>query len=280
MLLERILSWVGTFSGQVAVVTGASSETARMTALSLARCGADVVVVSRRRAGLKALQATIRSYGRRAIAVAADISDATSAREALLRASRSWGKVDLLINYGETSAGSSLALDGVEELTRLNLLAATVMTRAALPFMCGQKDSTIINVAPPTERGYDGSWGGSLATKFALLGFTETLRGEIANTSLELSVVLPEGVANGRTAKSVPPGWIAAATVLAAKFRLAEITAPPGPTTVEELRSVAPRAAEAVSGWVGAAQRLARGTAANPGVSRRFPADQLRLAVH
>jgi NAD(P)-dependent dehydrogenase (short-subunit alcohol dehydrogenase family) len=163
---------------------------------------------------------------------------------------------------------------------RLNLLGPTVMTQAALPFMRRRKSSTIINVAPPAERGFDGSWQGSLATKFALIGFTETLRGEIGNAGLRLSLVLPDGGTNGPGANAIPPGWISAATVLAAKFRLADITAPPSPATVEALRSVAPRAAEALSGWVSAAQRLFRGTIEETDVSRQLPGDWLRLAVH
>jgi NAD(P)-dependent dehydrogenase (short-subunit alcohol dehydrogenase family) len=283
VLLERMLPWVGSFSGQVAVVTGASSEIGRSTALALARCGANVALVSRRRAGLTALQAAIRSYGRRALAIPADVSDAASAREALMRVRRSWGKVDLLINNAGTHASAhSLGSDDVDELMRRSLLGATFMAEAALPFMYRQKSGTIVNVAPPTERAVDGSWGGSLASKFALIGFTQTLRSEIRSSRLELSLVLPDGgpyVESGQGATLIPPAWVAAATLLAAKFHLAEISTPPGPSTVEALRATAPLAAEAVSGWASAAHRLFSGRD-EADVSRRLPGELLRLAVH
>lgn len=282
MLLERMLPWVGSFSGQVAVVTGASSEIGRSTALALARCGASVALVSRRRACLKSLRDTIRSKGGRAQAIPANVADARSAREALSQVHRSWGKVDLLINNPgrRPSSAHPLAADDVEELLRRTLLGATVMTQAALPFMGRQKSGTIVNVAPASEQDRDGSWGGSLATKLALIGFSETLRSEIGHKGLTLSLVLPDGSEKGAGTTNVPPEWISAATVLAAKFCLAEITTPPSPATIDALRSKAPRAAEAVSGWVSAAQRLFRGAPEETDVSRPLPGDWLRRAVH
>lgn len=283
MLLERMLPWVGSFSAQVAVVTGASSEIGRSTALALARCGADVALVSRRRSGLTALQTAIRSYGRRALAIAADLNDAVSAREALMRVRRSWGKVDILINNaGAPASTHPLASDDPDELVRLSLRGAAFMTQAALPFLYRQKSGTIVNVASPAERRIDGSWGGRLASKFALIGFTETLRSEIRSSGLKLSLVLPDagpGGENGHRA-TIPPGWVAAATLLAAKFHLAEISAPPSPSTVEALRSVAPLTAEAVSGWVSTAQRLFSAESYDDARSRRFPGELLRLAAH
>jgi hypothetical protein len=157
------------------------------------------------------------------------------------------------------------------------------MTQAVLPFMLRQKSGTIVNVAPPTAIDTDGSWGGSLATKFALIGFTETVRSEVRDSGLTLSLVLPDGVPygrNGNGAANLPPGWVAAATILAAKFRLADISIPPSPATVEAIRSAAPRAADAVSGWVSAAQRLFNGANEDDEASRRLPGELLRFAVH
>jgi citronellol/citronellal dehydrogenase len=268
----------------VAVVTGASSEIGRNTALALARCGAKVALVSCRRAGLKALQGAIRSCRGRALAIQADVGDAASAHEALLRVHRLWGRVDILVNNPVCGASARLlASHELEDLMRLNLLACTSMTEAALPFMQRQQSGTIVNVAPSAERGSDGSWGGSLATKFALIGFIETLRSEVRNVDLTLGLVLPDGSAqngNGHGPVTMPPGWVAAATVLAARFRLPEISTPPSSSTVDAIRCVAPRAAEAVSGWVSAAQRLFSGASEDADVSRRLPGDLLRLAVH
>jgi len=278
VLLERMLPWVGSFSGQVAVVTGASSEIGRSTALALARCGANVALVSRRRAGLKALQTMIRSYGGRALTIPADVSDPAAARQTLMRVRRSWGRVDLLINNtaGHPSA-HPLASEDLDDLMRLSLLGATRMTQAVLPFMRRQKSGAIVNVAPRTEQSFDGSWGGSLAIKFALIGFTETLRSEIRHAGVTLGLVLPEG---GNGAGIMPPGWVAAAIVLAARFRLAEISTPPSLSTVEAIRSEAPHAAEALSGWVSAAQRLFNGASGDADASRLLPGELLRLAVH
>lgn len=157
------------------------------------------------------------------------------------------------------------------------------MTEAVLPLMYGRKRGTVVNIAPPTAKDTDGSWGGSLATKFALIGFTEMVRSEVRDSGLTLSLVLPDATlhgGNGHGAADLPPGWIAAATILAARFRLAEISIPPSPATVEAIRAAAPRAAEAVSGWVSAAQRLFSGAIDDGDASQRLPGELLRLAVH
>jgi hypothetical protein len=67
---------------------------------------------------------------------------------------------------------------------------------------------------------------------------------------------------------------------LAARFRLAEISTPPSLSTVEAIRSEAPHAAEALSGWVSAAQRLFNGASGDADASRLLPGELLRLAVH
>jgi len=282
VLLERMLPWVGSFSGRVVVVTGASSDVGRSTALALAHCGADVALISRRRAGLKTLQDEIRSCGQRALAIRANVSDPDAAREALARVHHSWGKVDMLINNPVDRRSTHPLADDVDDPMRLSLLAATNMTQAALSLLRRQGNGSIVNVAPLAAQSFDGAWGGGLASKFALIGFTETLRDELKESGPALSLVLPDTSSyamNGHSAV-IPPGWVAAATILAAKFGLADISVPPTLATVEALRPMAPLAAEAVSGWVTAAHRLLSATSDDADVSRRAPGELLRLAVH
>jgi NAD(P)-dependent dehydrogenase (short-subunit alcohol dehydrogenase family) len=237
-------------------------------------------LVSRRRTGLKALQAAIRSFGGCAVTIQADVSDTASAREAMGRVRRAWGVVDLLINNAGAPASAHLfSTDDMDDRMRQSLLGANCMTQAVLPFMVRRKSGAIINVAPPV----DGSWGGSLATKFALIGFSETVRSEVRDAGLTVGLVLPDGVPcseNGRRDTSLPSGWVAAATILAVKFRLAEISIPPRASTIEAIRSVTPRAAEAVSGWASAARRLFGRTSDDGDASPRLPGELLRFAVH
>ena len=82
----------------MALVTGASSETAPLTALELAGLGASVALVARRSDRLEELAATIRGQGGKALVLAADITDEPQAREVVARTAAELGRLDTLVN--------------------------------------------------------------------------------------------------------------------------------------------------------------------------------------
>jgi NADP-dependent 3-hydroxy acid dehydrogenase YdfG len=88
----------GTLAGTAAMVTGASSGIGTATAVALARQGARVALVARRKERLDAIAAGIREEGAVAVAVAADISDRTQATGAVERAVAELGRLDTLVN--------------------------------------------------------------------------------------------------------------------------------------------------------------------------------------
>ena len=79
-------------TGQVAIVTGAGKGIGRACALALARAGADVALAARTQADLDAVAAEVRALGRKAIAVAGDISDEASMDTLVARTVPSWAK--------------------------------------------------------------------------------------------------------------------------------------------------------------------------------------------
>jgi NADP-dependent 3-hydroxy acid dehydrogenase YdfG len=83
--------------GGVAVVTGASSGLGAGFASALAHVGADVVLAARRAGRLEQAAAAVRATGRRALCVAADVSDPESCAALVDAAVASWGRVDVLI---------------------------------------------------------------------------------------------------------------------------------------------------------------------------------------
>ena len=143
--------------GHVALVTGASRGIGAAVALRLAESGAAVAVNYRERAdAAEAVVAKITAYGGRAIAVAADVSQAASVAKMVGRIAGELGPIDILVN----NAGVAI-VRGVDDLTEddfdrtimVNLKSAFLCTQAVLPAMRARKWGRIVNVTSGAARG-------------------------------------------------------------------------------------------------------------------------------
>ena len=142
-ILERF-----SLAGKVALVTGASAGLGAGFAVALAQAGADVVLAARRRAGLEAVAAEIRTLGRGALAVETDVTDPEACQAAVQAAVGQFGHLDVLIN----NAGLGTAVPALRETPEqfrevidVNLLGAYWMAQAAAHAM--PRGSAIVNVA-------------------------------------------------------------------------------------------------------------------------------------
>lgn len=171
------------------LVTGASSGIGRATALRLARAGARVVVLGRDRTALDEVAA--RTGG---TVVVADLADPSEVERAAAESLSIAGRVDVLVNNaGEGWAGPFAEINPLraERLVRTNLLAPIRLARAVLPPMLERKTGHIVNMA--SIAGHVGVRDEVVyaATKAGLIGFSESLRYELAGTGVGVSVVSP-----------------------------------------------------------------------------------------
>ena len=181
-----------TLTGQVVIVTGASSGIGAATALELARRGAKVVLAARRAEELAGVARGIREDGGEALAVPTDVTDATQVRRLVERATASYGRVDALVNNAGIGGGGSLAKTAPENITQavnVNLLAAMLATRAVLPGMIERRHGAIVSVA--SVAGHIAVGPVYSATKFGLRGFSLSLRRELHGTGVSVSLVSP-----------------------------------------------------------------------------------------
>jgi NADP-dependent 3-hydroxy acid dehydrogenase YdfG len=185
--------------GQVALVTGASAGIGEATARALGQAGARLVLAARRLDRLEALADELGRQGVEALAVAVDVSQPADIERMVAAAVERFGRVDVLVN----NAGFG-RLDWLEKLDpaadidaqlAVNVLGVIRTTRQVLPLMIAQRSGHIINmgslagwVATPTYSVY-------AASKFAVRGFSEALRREVAPWGIHVSVVCPGGVA-------------------------------------------------------------------------------------
>lgn len=194
--------------GRVALVTGAGGERGigRGIAQRLAREGADVVVtdVARRPypdaqwGGLPAVQAEIEALGRRALALACDVTDARSVRSAVQEAVDRLGSVDILVNNaGARAGGDRVAVVDLPEaewdrVLSVNLKGTFLCSRAAAQTMLERgRGGRIINISSVSGMRGVARFAAYCSSKFGVIGFTQALAQELAPHAITVNAVCP-----------------------------------------------------------------------------------------
>ncbi|AGZ42878.1 SDR family NAD(P)-dependent oxidoreductase [Actinoplanes friuliensis] len=186
--------------GAVALVTGAGDGVGAATARRLAREGAAVALVGRRRDRLDTVVGEIKLAGGHAVAMDTDITEPDRAYEAVQDTMDRFGRLDVLVNTAAIMLLNSALHAGVEEWERmiaLNVRALLHVTHAAVPFLIDAASTSprqvadLVNVSSTAGRvARPGSSVYNL-TKFGLNGFTESLRQELIPERVRVSVVEP-----------------------------------------------------------------------------------------
>ena len=181
--------------GKTALVTGASRGIGKAISIELARAGIKhLILVARNRQKLAEVATEIETTGVKVTTLSLDLRQSPSTNIAIARAWREHKPIHLLVNCAGV-AHQSAFLDSqagkVEEEISLNLLGMMNITRLLAKRMANQKEGTIVNVsslmgkvAAPTMSTYS-------ATKFAIIGFTQALRSELAEHNIEVIALLP-----------------------------------------------------------------------------------------
>lgn len=187
-------------AGRTAVVTGAAGGIGRGIALSLARRGCHLALADLNAAGLDEAAAAAAAFGVRVSRHRLDVADREAAAAFPAAVMAEHGRVDLLVNNAGVALGGTferIAEEDFEWLFEVNFWGVVRMTRAFLPTLRSSDDARIVNlsslfglIAPPGQTAY-------AASKFAVRGFSESLRHELAGSSVGITVVHPGGVATG-----------------------------------------------------------------------------------
>ena len=184
------------FAGRTVLVTGAARGIGRATAEQFAIQGARVALVDRDTREVDAVACAIRQRSGEALALPADVADASATAGAVARCLDAFGRLDVLVNNAGIHFARGIDEYSEEEIDRIlavNLKGALYAVRAALPALRNSHGS-IVSVSSMT--GLVGQDRGAVyvATKGALISLTKALALELAGDGIRVNCVCPAGV--------------------------------------------------------------------------------------
>lgn len=185
--------------GQRALVTGASGGVGRALAIRLARSGVDSVLLARRQEPLEETAELVRQAGGKPVVVVGDATNPDDRRNALEAARERLGGLELLINNAGVGAHGRFHEAQPERLRsvfEVNLFAAMEMTREAVPLLQEGGSGCVANIGSIL------AWRGApyvseyCASKFALRGWSEAIRPELAKLGVHVLHSSPATIAS------------------------------------------------------------------------------------
>jgi short-subunit dehydrogenase len=196
------------FRDNVVVITGASDGIGREMALQLADQGAWLALAARDAAKLESAAAECRARGGRAVAIPTDVGDEAQCRRLVERAVEEYSRIDTLVNNAGVSMWARLDevtdLAPFETMMRVNYMGSVWCTHAALPHLKRSR-GRIVGISSltgltgvPTRSGY-------AASKHAMAGFFDSLRIELADEGVSVTMVYPGFVSTGIRTRAFGP---------------------------------------------------------------------------
>lgn len=180
--------------GRTALVTGAATGIGRAIAVRLAKEGCDVSVLDVNRTGAEETAALVTREGRLAKVIVADVSDYDQVSAAVADVTRAFGKLDLLYNNAGIIRVSSIAETTLEDwngIFRINVNGVFHCCKAAVPHMIERGSGRIINTASWFGKIGKPNYGAYCASKFAVIGITQSLAAELAPHKINVNAICP-----------------------------------------------------------------------------------------
>lgn len=182
--------------GKKCIITGGDSGIGRAVAIAFAKQGADVAIIylpeEKADAGFTAGYIQ-ENYDKKCIQVAADISKEKNCRDAIQKISRTFKKVDILVNNAAVQFPvkdfSEITTEHLVHTFSVNILAMFWITSAVLPLM--QKNSCIINTTSVTAYRGQSSLIDYSSTKGAIVSFTRSLSSNLVEKGIRVNGVAP-----------------------------------------------------------------------------------------
>lgn len=177
---------------EVAVVTGAGRGLGKEIAINLSKVGFFVIICSRTYEQIRGVERVIREMGGEGLAVCCDVGIEDQVERFIDEASNITGRIDMLVNNAGIAHSDPITkIDSSkwEEIIRVNLTGTFLMTKYALKHM--EDGGHIFNVVSNAGKTGFPNWSAYCASKFGVLGFTNSIREELRGRSIKVTAVLP-----------------------------------------------------------------------------------------
>ena len=175
---------------KTALVTGAGRGIGRAIAIALAKAGCTVVITARTTPELAAVQQEILAAKGKASMVQADLT-----RDDELHALiETCGPVDFLINnagWGKRATVVRSRVDDWDQTFRVNLRGPMILAKELLPAMIKKGEGAVINIGSVSGKNGEANGAAYSASKFGLIGFTQSLYEEVREQGIKVAVILP-----------------------------------------------------------------------------------------
>ncbi|SFB88502.1 hypothetical protein SAMN04488168_1012 [Bacillus sp. 491mf] len=180
---------------KVIVITGASSGIGEELAMQAAECGAIPVLIARTEEKLRALKQKIETaYRTSCHYYVLDVSNEEEVKLVFAQMLQDIGRIDILVNnagFGVFKTFVDASVQEVKDMFDVNVFGLVACTKAILPYMIEQNSGQIVNIASLAGKIATPKSSAYAATKHAVLGFTNSLRMELANTNITITAINP-----------------------------------------------------------------------------------------
>lgn len=176
------------------IITGASSGIGKALTMEAAKRGARVLATARNAERLASVVAEANRAGGDVQQVLADVTEPFDRERIIQAVEQHWGGLDILVNNAGIGATGHFQYAGPERLRKImetNFFAVCELTRLAIPLLKEGNDPAILMINSVAGRRAIPSRSEYSASKFALMGFTEALRAELAKDFIEVTTVSP-----------------------------------------------------------------------------------------
>lgn len=184
-------------NGKVAIITGAARGIGKAVAIELAKQRVHVGLIARTEESLIELKTRLLDLGIKVEYAVADVSNLQKVESAIAKLNETLGTADILINNAGIASFTKLVDSDPEEWKRIidvNLIGTYNVTRTVLPQLIEKNAGDIVNIA--STSGLNGAPGSSAysASKFAVIGLTESLAQEVRRNNIRVSALTPSTI--------------------------------------------------------------------------------------